>query len=165
MSSEFAYPSTALAGIEPSMHGGFTLFRPDGRITVHDAPVRRLRSGRCKYVLQKMAALLDEVPIGLAIVEAPDSTSEYASTNQLGHGLWVGMLFAKGIRCLVVPPERWKASILHRSRQEHTDAVEFINQFSHRIRRHTPRWHSEGCVVATCLSIWARRITFAEENE
>jgi hypothetical protein len=112
-----------------------------------------------------MAALLDEVPIGLAIIETPDPRSEHASSSQLGHGLWVGMLFARGIDCIPVTPERWKASILHGTRKEHADAVKFISQFSHRLKRRTQRWQSEGCVVATCLSIWARRLTYAEEED
>jgi crossover junction endodeoxyribonuclease RuvC len=160
---------TATLGIDPGLDGGIAWIFPD-RVEARVAPtLPASKSGKRRFDVTAMVAILKANPIELAIIEAvsaaPMAGRVQGTTSMFGFGrglgLWEGILAALAIPHLAVSPQVWKKSILAGTAKDKPAAIAFAQGLFPGVSLlPTPRCRipHDGLADALCLAEYGRRL-------
>jgi crossover junction endodeoxyribonuclease RuvC len=160
---------TATLGIDPGLDGGIAWIFPD-RVEVRVAPtLAASKTGKRRFDVAAMVAILKANPIELGIIEAvsaaPMAGRVQGTTSMFGFGrglgLWEGILAALAIPHLSVTPQTWKKVVLAGTAKDKPSAIAFAQGLFPGVSLlATPRSRvpHDGLADALCLAEYGRRI-------
>lgn len=113
-------------GIDPGLFGALVVLTDSGQaIGVRDTPIVQLKiNGRMRhdYQVSEMVRLVQKATTWVvtepccAVLEHVNAMPDQGVTSMFtmgkGLGLWLGILAALGVPCVLVRPQRWKAMML-----------------------------------------------------
>ncbi len=107
-------------GIDPGMTGAFAIISDDGINIVVDTPILQVGSGkkiRREYNVRGMADMLKtytgEAIIGIESVHSmPDQGVASSFNFGKGFGIWLGIIGMRHFPYHLIPPQRWKKTML-----------------------------------------------------
>ena len=150
-------------GIDNGFTGAVAFINADGtEAVVHDAPLFVVQSGKRKRQelnADAMANIL-RIPglIRVAVEKAATMPKQgIASSGRFmhGHGLWMGILAALKIPHEIVPPQRWKKTVLHGMGKDKDAARMRAQQMFPKIDLSLVKHH--GRADALLIAEWLRR--------
>lgn len=153
--------SRICVGIDPGLDGAVCLLYDNGHAELDDTPTLNVGRGKVTkrdYAIPEMVRLLrrlqgDDVAVALEAVHSmPGQGVASTFTFGVGFGVWQGILAALGLPYDLVPPQRWKKTMMDGMGQDkdasRLRALQLFPHMCEELRRKKDNGRAEALLLA-----------------